>query len=157
MAGRTVDLVLDVDPVGKHNKRRKLIHPLPGDRSTRLYVLDDLQSLGSLADCVSRMAGSTEFDVRNCCGTVPLYIAVAEGAVQFRDFPVMEVIEPDGLVDRHPGKDGRDRIKEAFCLKSETIIGNGGDPRDENQNKEKGDPSSHIDYRLNEHGPGRTI
>ncbi len=82
MADRAVDLILNMDPVGKDDERRELIHPFPWDRLAVLHISDDFQRLGPFADGVTRMAGPAEFDVRDSCDTISFHIAMAEGAVQ---------------------------------------------------------------------------
>jgi hypothetical protein len=54
------------------------------------------------------MAGATEFDIWYSCGSVPLYIPVAEGTVQTDCFFVMNVIEKNGLINGYPSIDGKD-------------------------------------------------
>ncbi len=144
MADGTVDPILDMDPVGKDDERGELIHSFPRNRLSILHIPDYLHCLRSLADGVSRMAGPAEFDVRNGCDTVPLHVSVAEGAVQFGHFFVMDVVEPDGLLDRNPGKNTKDCIKEAFCVKAESIIGNGSKQGEKNENEQEDDPFFHV-------------
>jgi hypothetical protein len=54
------------------------------------------------------MAGSTEFDIWNPSSAVPFHVPVAEGTVQTDCFFVMNMIEKDGLIDRHPSINGKD-------------------------------------------------
>lgn len=42
MAGGTIYLALNVNPVGKHNKWWKFIHPLPRNSFTFLHIFDNL-------------------------------------------------------------------------------------------------------------------
>jgi hypothetical protein len=148
MADRAVDLVLNMDPVGEDDIRRELIHPFPWDRLAVLHIPDDFQCLGPLADGVTRMAGVTEFDIRDSCDTVPFHMAMTEGAVQARDLLVMDVIESDGLIDRDAGKNGEDRIKDTFCLSAESIVSDGGKQGDEDEGNEKIKPFLHINNLL---------
>ncbi len=67
------------------------------------------------------MAGPAEFDIWDSCDTIPFHMAMAEGTVQFRRLFMVDVVESDGLLDRDPGKNGEDRIKDAFCLSTESI------------------------------------
>jgi hypothetical protein len=126
MADRAVDLILNMDPVGKDDEWRELIHPFPWDRLAVLHISDDVQCLGPLADGVTRMARLAEFDIRDSCDTISFHMAMTEGAVQARHLLVMDVIEPDGLINRDPGKNGEDRIKDAFCLSTESIVSDSG-------------------------------
>jgi hypothetical protein len=144
VADRAVDLILNMDPVGKDDERRELIHPFPWDRLAALHISDDFQSLGPLADGVARMAGLAEFDIRDPSDTIPFHMAMTEGAVQVRHLLVMDVIESDGLIDRDPGKNGEDRIKDAFSLSAESIVSHSGKQRDEDENNEKIKPFLHI-------------
>jgi hypothetical protein len=148
MADRAVDLIPNVDPVGKDDERRKLIHPFPWDRLAALHISDDFQCLRPLADGVTRMAGLAEFDIRDSSDTIVFYMAVTEGAVQVRRFLVMDVVESDGLIDRDPGKNGEDRIEDTFCLSAESIVSDSGKQRDQDQGNEKIEPFLHINNLL---------
>jgi len=83
------------------------------------------------------MAGLTEFDIRDACDTIPFHMAMTEGTVQFRHLFVVDVVESDGLIDRDPGKNREDRIKDAFCLGTESIVSDSGKQGDEDDGNEK--------------------
>jgi hypothetical protein len=53
MADGTVYPLLNMDPVRKDDKRWKLIHAIPRDLFSRLYIFHNLQSLGPLADGIA--------------------------------------------------------------------------------------------------------
>ena len=95
-----IDLALDVNPVRKDYKGREFIHPPPGDLLIFLHVAEDFCRLGPLTDRIARMADSTEFDVWNPCNAILGDISVAKVAVQLGDFQMVNVIEPDRLIDR---------------------------------------------------------
>ena len=94
------------------------------------------------------MAGLAEFDIRDSCDTISFHMAMTEGAVQARHLLVMDVIEPDGLINRDPGKNGEDRIKDAFCLSTESIVSDSGQQGDEDDGNEKIKPFLHINNPL---------
>jgi hypothetical protein len=148
VADRAVDLILNMDPVGKDDERRELIHPFPWDRLAVLHISDDFQCLGPLADGVARMAGLAEFDIRDSCDAIPFHMAMTEGTVQVRHLFVMDVVESDGLIDRDPAKNGKDRKKYALRLSPESIVSDRGQQRDDNKSNAKINPFSHIDNLL---------
>lgn len=148
VAGRAIHTSLNMDPVRKNDKRRELIHPLPWNRLPVLHVSDHLQSLRSLADCVGRMAGLAEFNVRDACDTIPFDIAVAESAVQFGHLFVMDVVESNGLVNHNLRKDREDRIKDALRLSAKPIVSHGGEQGEDDESDAKINPFSHINNLL---------
>lgn len=89
------------------------------------------------------MTGLTDFDIREAGYPFPFNVAVAERAIQFSYLFVMDMIETDRLIDRDPGKDWEDRIKDAQGLRSKSVVGNGG--KEENHENSDGriNPSSH--------------
>ncbi len=148
VTGRAIDTSLNMDPVRKNDKRRKLIHPLPRNRLAVLHIPDHLQSLRSLADCVGGMAGLAEFNVRDACDTISFDIAVAESAVQFGHLFVMDVIESNGLVDHNLRKNRKDSIEDALRLSAKTIVSHGGEQREDDESNAKINPFSHINNLL---------
>jgi hypothetical protein len=76
------------------------------------------------------MAGSTEFDIWYPCSSVPFHIPVAEGTVQTDCFFVMNMIEKDGLIYRHPAINGKDGEEDFFGLDLKSIVGNDGKKQD---------------------------
>ena len=69
------------------------------------------------------MAGSTEFDIRYSCSSVPFHIPVAKGAVQTDCFFVMNMIEKNGLIDRYPSVDWKNSIEHTFGLNLISMVG----------------------------------
>ena len=141
MTVRAVDLALNVDPMGKDDIGRKLVHPLPGDSFSLLDIADDLQGLGTFADGIARMAGLAEVDIRDSGDTVVLHSAMAEGTVQMGDLFVMDMIEENRLIDRNRPENGKDGIENRFCLHPETMIG-------DDAKKENDDDAGNEDNRL---------
>jgi len=94
------------------------------------------------------MAGPAEFDIGDSCDTIPYYMAMTEGTVQFRHLFVVDVVESDGLLDRDPGKDGEDRIKDAFCLCTESVVSDRGKQGDEDDGNEKIKQFLHMNHPL---------
>ena len=137
-----------MNPVGKDDESRELIHSYPWDHFAGCYIIDYFQCLRSFADCVTGMAGPAEFDVRDSCHTIHFNITMTEGAVQFRHLFMMDVVESDRLLDRDPGEDGEDRIKDAFCLGAESIVSDSGKQGDEDGGSEKIEPFLHMNYPL---------
>ena len=90
------------------------------------------------------MAGLTEFDVRNSCDTVSFHIAVAESAVQFRHFFVMDIVKPHRLFDNDLCKNREDRKKYTLCFNTESIVSNGSKQGEEDKNDDKIKPFFHI-------------
>jgi hypothetical protein len=56
---------------------------------------------------------------------------VAEGTVQTDCFFVMNMIEKNGLIDRYPGIDGKDREEDLFGLDLKSMVGNDCKKRNE--------------------------
>ena len=137
-----------MDPVGKDDEGRQLIHPDPWDHPAGCHKVDHFQCLRSFADGVTGMAGLAEFDIRDSCDTIPFGMAMTEGTVQFRHLFVVDVVESDGLLDRDTGKDGENCIKNPFCLDAESIVSDGGKQGDEDDGNQKIKPFLHINYPL---------
>jgi hypothetical protein len=133
-----------VDPVWKDNKPWKLIHPLPWNLFSRLNIFDHFKSLRPFAHCIGGVAGSAEFDVGYSCGAIPFDIPVAKSAVQTSCFFVMNMIEENGLIDRNPGINWKDRKEEAFRLNLKSMVGNRGKKENKNNSSEKTQFLLHI-------------
>ncbi len=67
---------------------------------------------------------------------------------RLRHLFVMDVIESDGLIDRDPGKNGEDRIKDTFCLSAESIVSDSGKEWNDDQSSKKIKPFFHINHLL---------
>jgi hypothetical protein len=128
----TIHASLNVNPVGKDDMSRKFIHSLPGDLLACLHILNDFQRLRSLAHRIGGVAGATEFDIGYSCSAVPFHIPVAESTVQTDCFFVMNMIEKNGLIDRYPSIDRKDREENLFGLDLKSMVGNDG--KEENEN-----------------------
>jgi hypothetical protein len=90
------------------------------------------------------MAGAAEFDVRNSCNPVFSDIVVAEKAVQLGHFLVVNMIETDRLINRCTFKDWKEREDKRFRLDTEAMPRNGCEKKDQDDNKKKAKPHSHI-------------
>jgi hypothetical protein len=106
VAGRTVDIVLNMNPVGKNDKGRKLIHPIPRNSLPGLHIFNDFECLGSLADSIRGMTGLTEFNIGNPCDAIPFDKAMAEGTVELGTLLVEDMIKKDGLINCLVGENG---------------------------------------------------
>ena len=126
MAGGAVHAALEMDPVLKDNKFRKLVHPLPRNRFLLFHVLHNLQGFRPFTDGIARMAGPAEFDVWNSRNTIPFYVPVAEGAVQLRDLLVMDMVEENRLLDGNPSENWKQGEEGPFGLNSKPVVGNNG-------------------------------
>jgi hypothetical protein len=137
MTYRTFDTALNMNPVGKDDMSRKFIHSLPRNLLACLHILNDFQCFRSLAYCIGGVTGPTEFNVWNSCSAVPFHITVAEGTVQTDCFFVMNVIEEDGLINRNPSINWKDRKEDAFGLNLKSMVGNSGKKENKENSQQK--------------------
>ena len=70
-----------MNPVGKDDKFRKLVHSLPRDLLIGLDILYYLERLRLLADGIGRMAGAAKVNIRDGRGAISLHITMAESAI----------------------------------------------------------------------------
>ena len=144
MTDRTVDVTLNMDPVGENNVFWKFVHPFPGDLPGVLHVFDHFERLGLLTHGIGRMAGPAQIDVRDGRRPIFLDIAVAERAVQFGRFYMAQMIENDGLINGGPRKDREDTKENTLGDDLKSMVSD--DAREkENKNGHKPDQFSfHI-------------
>jgi len=131
MTDRTIDPALKMNPVGKDHKFGKFIHPLPGDLLSLLNIFHHFKGFRLLAEGICGMAGTTEVDVRDRCGAVFFWIAMAEETVQIGCLLMADMVKENGLIDGNPGKNWKDGEKGSLCLDGESVI---GDDRQEKNN-----------------------
>jgi hypothetical protein len=78
------------------------------------------------------MARATEINVWNARGSILFHVTVAERTTQFGCVSVTQVIKHNRLIDRGPGKNRENAVKEFFCFHLKSVEGN--DPDEENAN-----------------------
>jgi hypothetical protein len=137
MTNRAIDLALDMNPMRKDNKGWKFVHPLPRNSLICFHISDNLYRLGPLTDCIAEMTGSTDFDVRDSSSTVFTDKPVAEKTVQLGHFLVVDMIEPDRLVNVLTFQYWEDRENESFHRNSKTMPCNNGKKKDQNDSNEE--------------------
>lgn len=126
VTGRAVDVALDMNPVGKDDKLRELVHLLPRDLLFCLDVPDDLKRFRLLAHGVGGMTGLAEFNAGEARGAISLGISMAEVAVQIERLRMASMVEENGLIDRHPCEDRKDRKEGRFGLNGKPVVGHDG-------------------------------
>jgi hypothetical protein len=141
-----------MNPVGKDDKFREFIHSSPWNLSSLLNIFDHFERLGSLADGIRRMAGTTEIDIGNPCRTVSLHITMAEGAIQMGCLLMANMIETDGLVNGDPGEDGKDGEEGSFWLNGKSMVGHEGHEKNQDDAGQNSESLSHkiiVSTRIN--------
>jgi hypothetical protein len=144
MAGSTIYLAPDVNPVGKNNVFWKFIHPLPWNFFIIFYIPHHLYCLGPLTDRIGGVASPAEFNIRNSCDTIFLHVSMAKVAVQLGDFLMVNMIEADRLINGCASKDWKDGKEERFRLDSEAMPRNGCEKKNQGNCHEKANLLFHI-------------
>ncbi len=144
MADSTIHATLNMDPVGKDDEFRHLIHPLPGDRSSGLDISDHFQGLGPFAQGIGGVAGPAEVDIGDPSHPVLLHIAMAEGAIEVGLLFMDGMVEEDGLFDRGVGKDREESEEHPLCLDLKAVVDDNGEKEDQDEGDGDSDLFSHA-------------
>jgi hypothetical protein len=126
VTNRAVDTFLNMNPVGKDDKLRELIHLLPWNLFSRLRIFNDFKRFRLLAHCVGGMASLAEFNVGETRGAMPFGISVAEIAVQIERLRMAYMVKKNGLIDRNPCKNRKDGEEGALGLNGKPVVGHKG-------------------------------
>src|SRR3990172_11858041 len=131
MAGRAVHFVLYVNPVREDHVARKFIHPLPGNLLFRLNILDDFQYLGPFTHGIRCVTSPADFNIWNPGNALPFHITVAKRTAQIGRLFVVDMVEQDGLIHRHPCEGWKKGEEDPFRLNLKPVKGD--DTQQKNQ------------------------
>jgi hypothetical protein len=81
------------------------------------------------------MAGPTDFDIGKTRRSLFFHVAVTEGAIQFKDVLMKDMVEKNRLIDVRPGENREQREEDLLRLNLIAMIGNDGKKKDAKNDK----------------------
>ena len=137
MTNGTIDVALNMDPVWKDDKRRKVIHFFPRDTFSFLYVTDDFKRFRPLAHGVCGMAGLADFNVGEACRAILSGVSVAEITVKIDVLCMEDMVEQNGLIDRNPCENRKDGKEGGFGTNGISVVSHEGKQGNDHKNNQK--------------------